>query len=41
MIKLLKNVTDARIENRLTNEEFILRSEVSEERQHLGRTLGC
>jgi len=39
MVKLLKSVTDGRIKNRLTNEEFILRSEVSEELQHLVKTL--
>lgn len=39
IIKLLKSVTDARLKNLLTNEEFILRSEVTEEIQNLVEAL--
>lgn len=35
IVKLLKQVTDARILNTLTNEEFILRSEISTETEEL------
>jgi hypothetical protein len=35
IIKLLKQVTDARILNTLTNEEIILRSEISTETKDL------
>ncbi|SRR6266568_330848 len=39
IIKLLKSVTDARLKNLLTNQEIILRSEVTEELQQLVKTL--
>lgn len=39
IVKLLKSVTDARLKNLLTNEEVILRSEVTEEIQQLVKTL--
>lgn len=39
IIKLLKKITDARILNTLTGEEFIIRSDVAEEIQHLLKTL--
>jgi transposase len=39
ILKLLKSVTDARILNTLTNEEIIIRSELSEEIQQLLKTL--
>jgi len=39
IIKLLKSVTDARLKNLLTNQEIILRSEVTEELQQLVKNL--
>lgn len=39
MVKLLKQITDARILNTLTNEEHIIRSDVPEEIQELLKTL--
>lgn len=39
IIKLLKQVTDARIKNTLTNEEIILRSEISTETEELLKLL--
>ena len=39
ILKLLKSVTDARILNTLTNEEIIIRSDITEEIQQLLKTL--
>lgn len=39
ILKLLKSITDARILNTLTNEEIIIRSELTEEIQQLLKTL--
>jgi len=39
IVKLLKGVTDARLKNMITNEEFILRSKISEETKKLLKTL--
>mgnify|MGYP001597969241 FL=1 len=39
IVKLLKSVTDARLRNTISNEEFILRSEIPEETQKLLKTL--
>ena len=39
IVKLLKGVTDARLKNMITNEEFILRSKMSEETKKLLKIL--
>lgn len=39
IIKLLKGVTDARLKNMITNEEFVLRSKIPEETQKLLKIL--
>jgi len=39
IVKLLKGVTDARLKNMITNEEFILRSKISKETKKLLKTL--
>ena len=39
IVKLLKRVTDARLKNLLTNEEVVLRSEITKEIQELVNSL--
>ena len=39
IVKLLKGVTDARLKNMITNEEFILRSKIPEETEKLLKIL--
>ena len=39
LVKLLRNITDARILNTLTGEEIIMRKEINEEEKQLWKTL--